>query len=147
MSVPSTDLRSAQEHIKEKILSQAAGLIPDELYSGLIQSAMDSFFQKGYERDNPITGKRESLSPFEIMFLTELRVKLVEIVKTELNDQKYRETYDGFQMGAGSAVKEAFVENADKMMQAFLLNLMGATMQNSLSAMQHQLNSNGGQYR
>lgn len=86
MNLPSTDVASLADTIRDKVRSTIAATIPDEQINGLIKKEYDSFFARPERR---YTSDPEPISPFAAMIKAEidklLRTKISEEVNKEIN--------------------------------------------------------------
>lgn len=146
MSVPSTDLKSVSEQIKEKIQAQAAGLIPDEVYAQIVSAGVDSLTVQ-VKNINPITGREAMLSPLELMIFTEIKTNLTAHVKDvftnseDFKDGKWIPKDNKYEVP--NIVKEIVAENADNYLKLLITGFMETTLMNSLNATRQFLNNNG----
>lgn len=126
-------LTAVQDRIKEKIKAEFVELMPDDLWSGLVQSVVSDFIstknQRGYDQEAPIKKlMREALE-------TEAK----QHIATQLS--KFTAEWDGYGNKIVTAsVKKIVEENFEELLKAVQLGMVEATVGTAINHIRQNIN-------
>lgn len=86
MTALSTDIKSVQDTIKEKLQGQIAGLIPDEVWSGMVDQEFRSLTSIRFRYTCPFTGQSVELTKLQYLIQVQLSDYYKAQIKKELDE-------------------------------------------------------------
>lgn len=128
-------VKTTQEVVRDRLMGQVAGLIPDEVFQQMIDGAVTHMLTpppKDYAGDKP------KVSPLQQMIRDEMRDQMAGRIKTFFADEKWQTAFDHqAEVGISPAVDELIEKHAATLMQTFVKQMMSGIIEQAVMAVRH----------
>jgi hypothetical protein len=151
MSMPSTEIKSISEVVKERLQGQIAGLIPEEALNTMLEQATEGMLRHGTTH-----GKITSAIHQGEQYYNKPKVSLVQSIveefvydefvkriKETIATPEMQSTYDGMKLKPTELVDAVVKANSDLLMKSFFSAMIGSQLQTSIYAVEQELNQRG----
>lgn len=118
----STEIATLQEQMKERLRGQMAGMVPDEIWTKMIDAEFHHVFKELITVKDPATQQSQSMTRFQYMIREEIVTEVKEKVKT-LTDEALTFKYDSL---TGEQKSEIIGAAVEMNIQGLMAEFMGA---------------------
>ena len=154
MSNVSTEIKSVQEIVRERMQGQIAGLIPDEVLNAMLDKAVaDMMLDERIEGkiSSKIYTTQDSYGRSQVVKVSLLRSIIENLVYEEyferckkiISSDEMKQVFDQGVMQPAELMKEAVAANADLLIKKMFVSMMANNLQDTVVTIQNELNNRG----
>ena len=144
MSAITTDVKSIQEVVKERLEGQVAALIPEEAWSAMVDKAVSSLCEpppKRYNSDPQLD------APIVQMMKQAIKEIADQRIKEELASEKWLVKFDGYQKTfIDDHIRKMIREQGPLLMTSYFAGMAEFISVGCVQSLRNELNSHGGNF-
>lgn len=136
MSAPSTEVKSIQQVVKERLEGQVANLIPEEAFAAMIDKAVKSLVDPQLV-DPRYPGQGKKGSVIEEMIAAEIQKQMKPRIEKVFGGEEWQQRFDENETQAPKAIEKMIEKHGATIFTKWMSDSMTSAVEQTIHNMKH----------